>query len=455
MKPIIAYSKAKIMASQQSNLVATKNYADKPNRKPYLLFDSFRRANSTTSLGNAETTNNPYTVIGTATTVWGIQNNQAYVVSTSAAGRSIAYQELNEADCLIETDIAAFGSFNNGLAFRVVDKDNFWLVTISPTSFSLNKYIATAVTNVVTINKTFTPGRLSVYLKGNKIEVYLDGFLLTRVYDSFQSTATKHGLYTRADDSLSFRWKNFSVKTLAPVNYRLKEGFENALSSWYWSKETAGLSYSQTFSSVIKKSNNNSFRIELHKDDPDVSNSRRCEIALPSEESLEEHWYGVSIYLPNGGDEDYLLDTSPESLIQWHTTPDSGEQNVSPPLSLQTKNGRYNIAINSDAGRMSSQSSPYTLTPTTQDIGSYLSDKGTWVDWAFHVKWGYLPEHDPITEVYKNGVLVYQNNGIPNCMNDQVGVYTKVGIYKWDWHNNPASSIINKRVVYYDDFWMK
>jgi hypothetical protein len=327
-------------------------------------------------------------------------------------------------------------------------------VSCAPGFLQLSKYVAGASTNILTINKTFTSGKLSLLLKGNKIEIYYDGFMMYQGYDSFNNTATKHGLYSRGDDP-TFKWDNLCFKPIDFIPFRINEDFESNLSKWYWTKETPAQSYSQTFSTGIKESGSQSFRVELRNTDPDVASSKRCEILLPSEQPLEEHWYGVSIYLPNGGTEDYAIDTQPEALIQWHNTPDTSEQSVSPPLSLQTINGRYNIVIDSDAGRMSTQSAPFSLTQTITDIGDYTADKGKWVQWVFHVRWGWLSNQNPITEVYKDGLLVYQNNGTPNTMNDQLGVYQKLGIYKWPWHSaNNGGSILTSRVVYYDNYWM-
>jgi hypothetical protein len=433
-----------------TNFIKARNKNMPYKRNHFLLYDSFTRADSATTLGNAEFNTTPYSYLSAGTGVtWGIQNNSAYIGAVTTSGRSMAYQEMNESDGIIEADITGIGT-NNGLAFRITDKDNFWYCVISPTQLSLAKYAATVSTVVASSNRTFTDCKLTIKFKGSKIEVYVDGFLLIRVFDSFNSTATKHGLYSRAD-ILTTRWSNFCVKPLGDVNYTLKEGFENSL-PWYWQSENAGLSYSQTFDTNIKKTGSRSLRIELHKDDPDVASSKRSEIRLPSEEALEEHWYGVSIYLPKGGTEDYATDTQRESIIQWHTTPDSGEENVSPPLSLQTVDGHYDIVLHTDVGRMSTQN-PYSMAETITNIGSYDDDKGKWTDWVFHVKWGWLSEQDPITEVYKNGVLVYESNGLPNCMNDGTGVYLKLGVYKWTW--KMTGSIIDKRVVYYDDFWMK
>lgn len=91
----------------------------------------------------------------------------------------------------------------------------------------------------------------------------------------------------------------------------------------------------------------------------------------------------------------------------------------------------------------------------SKDLGSYENDKGKWVDWVFHVRWGWLKEQSPITEVYKNGVLVFERNGYPNAMNDAKGVFPKLGIYKWAWKDLNNTSILTKRVIYYDDYFVK
>jgi hypothetical protein len=41
--------------------------------------------------------------------------------------------------------------------------------------------------------------------------------------------------------------------------------------------------------------------------------------------------------------------------------------------------------------------------------------------------------------------------GLPNTTNDQSGVYMKIGLYKWDWAEDPDISSIDTRVIYYDN----
>jgi hypothetical protein len=87
------------------------------------------------------------------------------------------------------------------------------------------------------------------------------------------------------------------------------------------------------------------------------------------------------------------------------------------------------------------------------DLGSFEQDKGHWVNWSFHVKWGWLPQHHTILEVYKNGELVLERNGLPNTTNDGPGVNQQFGIYKWEWSGVDPSctSKLTKRIIYFDN----
>lgn len=230
------------------------------------------------------------------------------------------------------------------------------------------------------------------------------------------------------------------------------EGFEGRLSS-FWDVEMANSTYSGKISSKYARKGAKSCRVELRKTDPNVYGSKRAEISLPNEKPLEEHWYSFSTLLPRGGLEDYSTDSkSAEILAQWHNIPDQGEPWTSPPLALLTSNGHWFInRFWDDAKITSNEQMRQKGYYSTHDLGSYIGDKGTWVDWKFHIKWGWLKSQNPILEVYKNNKKVLDCNGLPNTTNDDMGVYMKLGIYKWDWTERKTASIINKRVVYYDE----
>lgn len=228
------------------------------------------------------------------------------------------------------------------------------------------------------------------------------------------------------------------------------DSFENNLSN-IWSKEMSNTSYSGALSTNYSVDGNYSYRIELHKGD----SLPRSEIKLNSEQPLEEHIYKFNILLPKGTEEDYKIDpNSSEILAQWHNTPDQNEPWTSPPLALRTKNGHYYLDRLWDDAQISSNTGIYRKgNYATYDLGSYEGDKGKFVEWKFHVKWGWLASQKPILEVYKNGVKILDCSGKPNTTNDKKGVYMKLGIYKWEWGPSytVTPSILTKRVVYYDN----
>ncbi|MGI6454067.1 MAG: polysaccharide lyase [bacterium] len=187
-------------------------------------------------------------------------------------------------------------------------------------------------------------------------------------------------------------------------------------------------------------------RVEVRRDDPDVSSSKRSEIKQPREPQVKcERWYGFSIYLP----EDYIQDHLPEIVTQWHGSPDMDDGEVwrSPPLALITQNGNWRINWRWDADKI--MKSNRSDGNEYQDIGPY--EKGKWTDWVFHVKWSW--EDDGLIEVWKDGEKVMDYHG-PSAYNDDHGVYFKTGVYKWVWkrssENNPSTTDV--RVIYLDEY---
>jgi hypothetical protein len=235
-----------------------------------------------------------------------------------------------------------------------------------------------------------------------------------------------------------------------------RDSFEGRISHIWW-LETIGKDYSVSISNVYHKDGNSSLRVELRKDDPIVNGGKRSEISLKKHEPrLEDHVYSFSIYLPDGGAEDFINDTDGSDILaQWHNTPDRGEEWTYPPVALRVKDGHWYIDRYWDDAKMSTDAEiDRKGNRELIDLGSYIEDKGKWVDWRFHIKWGWNKEQKPVFEVYKNGILVCKRNGLPNTMNDEIGVCMKLGIYKWGWilPESENISITNSRVVYYDCF---
>lgn len=218
-----------------------------------------------------------------------------------------------------------------------------------------------------------------------------------------------------------------------------------------WSRELAAVSYAAQIVEAPApiRSGVKTLRIELNQNDPDVAGSRRAELARGGDTQNGEYWFAFSVFLPK----DYAIDRSPEILAQWHNYPDfvQGETWMSPPLSLHTSNGKWLINRLWDNATVSTNQSVVAKGFSRQhDLGAFAADKDRWTDWVFHIKWGWQTSQDPKLEVYKNGLMVLNQNGQPNTTNDVVAPYFKMGLYKWDWKQEPARSDITTRVLYFD-----
>ncbi|WP_153054167.1 heparin lyase I family protein [Planomonospora sphaerica] len=285
------------------------------------------------------------------------------------------------------------------------------------------------------VNATQSPA--AIHVSGNT-----DGVLLDRVtVDGVRAgaTASPNVQFTGAFEGANptFGWRRHNAN-----DYYLQE--TPRPSPWAWQAVT---------SPSPVRAGDKALRSELRREDRPVYGGNRSEVLLDPERPREEHWYGFSILLPRGGDEDYAADRSAEVLAQWHSSPDEWERNerISPPLALYTVNGTWEIRRLWDHRTWSSNASMEAAGQReTRSLGSYEADKGRWTDWAFHVRWGWLPEHRPLLEIYKNRRLVYRTTG-PNTTNDVVGNYFKMGVYKWDWSDGRASDT-TRRVVYHDEY---
>lgn len=373
--------------------------------------------------------------------VWSRDADGIYL--SGSGGRRAMYVETGAADCILEANIKWYDKA--GFCFRydgnaVTGKILFAVINNGGSYISMFDFDAWAETQLTSnANTVLVAGQtyhVKVILNGSSIKVELDGVEILSLTNTTNQTATKHGLHANTSN-YSNRWNNIAI-TLP--------GSELSVIGDIWDAEYA--EGKGTISTAQAKAGTMSLRAELNSTDANVSGSKRCELAMKAvEQAREEHIYMFSIYLPDGGEEDFALDpSSTENIAQWHQYADVGDFGGPAPLYLATRNGRYSLRINSCVDAVA------TLENITQnffDLGSYVGDKGKWVDWAFHVRWGWLSEHKPLVEVYKNNKRIFRL-AIPNTYNDQAGVYQKLGIYKWDWADTPENSILTKRVVYYD-----
>lgn len=232
--------------------------------------------------------------------------------------------------------------------------------------------------------------------------------------------------------------------------------FEDNILGSYWNREMANNTYSGTISGNYAFSGSKSLRIELRNTDSIVNSSKRSEISTYKPEAPnEEMVYEFSVLLPNGGEEDYAIDPEGSEIIaQWHNTPDPGEEWTYPPLALHTYKDHYELWRCWDDAEFSTDEQIMAKGNFVRyNLGYFSGDKGKFVTWKFHIKWGWLVSQHPFIEVYKNNIKILDLKDAPNAMNDKNGVYQKLGIYKWNWAQPGLenTSILTRRVIYYDN----
>lgn len=154
-----------------------------------LLSDSFNRADSTTSLGSADTGQAWVVLNGTC----GINGNRAY--HTTSSSQDYAVVDLGQSDVTISLKIYGDIANGGGITFRAVDVNNLWFVDVDSSGSSLYKVVAGSFTQVATAMGAFTIGdTMSVVLSGTSVIVKRNSTTIHSSTQSQFSTATKHGL---------------------------------------------------------------------------------------------------------------------------------------------------------------------------------------------------------------------------------------------------------------------
>ena len=146
-------------------------------------------------MGNA-TSGQAWATLGSA--VWGINGNQAYLVSPTSANEYAAIDG-GVYNGTVQATIAAYdGSFTQSLLFRCSDSSNLWTFSLNGTGTLLFLFKCVAGTYVQvgsSVSLTCANGDVwKVVLSGNNISLYQNNVLIISATDSFNATATKSGL---------------------------------------------------------------------------------------------------------------------------------------------------------------------------------------------------------------------------------------------------------------------
>jgi hypothetical protein len=174
------------------------------------LSDAFNRADSTTSLGSADTGGAWTAQQGT----WGILSNEGYLATSAGDGQCVATLDASSADGTLSAKLSFGNSPDFGLIFRFSDNNNYSVAT-NDVSFSatlvLYKRVAGSFTSLGSASNMATGGTLSVELSGGtgNITVKKNGVSAITSSDTAHG-GTKYGLRVYGGASLTCGFDDFS-----------------------------------------------------------------------------------------------------------------------------------------------------------------------------------------------------------------------------------------------------
>ncbi len=179
------------------------------------VWDTFSRANSATTMGNAESGQAWTALVGT----WGIDSGRAYRTATANGSNGCAIVNSGLADCDVEVQLAVAENKWPGLTLRCSDVNNLWFLWVNTSNqWILYKRVAgAALANPASGQINYTSALangdwLRVRMRGSVFSVYHNGTLAGVATDSFNASATKHGL--RAEPGNLERYDNFRVRRI-------------------------------------------------------------------------------------------------------------------------------------------------------------------------------------------------------------------------------------------------
>lgn len=161
--------------------------------------DTFTR--TAASPGVTETGGQTWTtaVKGTGTPTWATDGAVLVGTSPSVGTEGLCYVDDGQANGTLQVTLTDLELSNTGLAFRIVDIDNCWLVWADTNRYRLLRRAGGTWTTVVSGTTVPADGHVvKVVLNGNAIGVYLNGSGTAELStsDATYATATKHGLWT-------------------------------------------------------------------------------------------------------------------------------------------------------------------------------------------------------------------------------------------------------------------
>ncbi len=165
-----------------------------------------------------------------------------------------------------------------------------------------------------------------------------------------------------------------------------------------------------------------SVRFEIRKEQPLVSNGKRCEVVIIKGLPSKEMWYSFAVFFPSQG---FEIDNQRELINQWY-------QKGSPATSLRVRKDNMYL----ETGNLTDNRKHIVMAPLEKD---------TWHEIVLH----FVHSHneDGLIEIWydRKKIITYHGGN----MYDDVLPKWKIGIYKTAFVSN--ASMVKKRILYFDN----
>lgn len=171
---------------------------------PWIVGDTFNRADTTAGLGTATSGAIWSRVMGTD---WGIASGKAYQ-TTATNSRTIL--DTGSGNHFVEAEFSTLGS-SGYLIARYADANNLWRVGNSGNGLVMQKIVAGTVTSLANIIRVEPGDSIAVEAVGASVMVYLNRVLAYRATDTELTAGTKVGLTT---SDIAARWDNFVARAI-------------------------------------------------------------------------------------------------------------------------------------------------------------------------------------------------------------------------------------------------
>jgi lysophospholipase L1-like esterase len=176
------------------------------------IADDFTRADNATTLGSTPD-GRSWEVLSPGS-VFGISSNAARRYAVGSNIESVVAVDAGRSDVDVSVTLAVVGSGGGGPIFRATDEGNYWLIDFNASGAKLYKRVNNVFSLMGTVSSAnpLVAGTVArIVASGSTISASINGGTATVVTDSFNQSATKHGIRISGSTATVLAFDTFRV----------------------------------------------------------------------------------------------------------------------------------------------------------------------------------------------------------------------------------------------------